>query len=267
MLTIDGTRAHSLAGHPARQSGVTLTALMVGMTVGALVLAGTSAVYLLTARGAAENIRLARLNQELRAAMEVMEQDLLRAGHWEFPDGADPADNPFRLEISGIQNDLSIGSAIGEASGSCVTYSYDLNANSLIGVCDGCTPIASPFDGDAYDRANVEMFGFRLRGGALQIRTRLASASDPAFDCDSGHWEAVTSNDVRVTRLRFDITAGETTNLNPAKARTEPCTDDDLCQQVRSVDIMLAGQLAGDPAVNQTFASRVAVRNDRYWRP
>lgn len=267
MLNKGEDRPPSPGGHPTRQSGVTLAAVLVGMTVGALVLSGTSAVYLLTARGAAEGIRSARLNQELRSAMEIMEQDLRRSGYWEFPEGADPADNPFQLTIGGIHNDIRTGAASGEGSGSCVTYSYDLNASSRIGVCDGCTPIAPPFDGAAYDGVNVEMFGFRLRHGAVQIRMRLASASDRAFDCDGGRWEAITSEEVHVTRLRFDVHPGATANLNPAKTHSAPCTGGDLCQQARSVDILMAGQLTGDPAVRQTLASRLALRNDRYWRP
>jgi prepilin peptidase dependent protein B len=246
-----------------RQSGMTLTGLMVGMTLGVLVLSGISAVYLLTVRAAAETFRSALLGQELRAVMEVMQLDIRRAGYWAFPAGADPADNPFQSTIQGIVNDLRTGEFRGEARGSCLTYSYDMNANTTIGFCGGCSSGRAPFDAAPYDRSNVEMFGFRLREGAVQMRARLASGSEVAFDCNSGHWEGVTSEEVRITDLRFTVTI-RSQNLNPAKPSTSPCTTNDLCQRMRAVEVLLAGQLAADPNVRKAISSSIAVRNDRY---
>ncbi len=248
---------------PRRQSGLTLIELLIGMTVGVLVLGGASAVYLLTVRGAAETLHGTRLNQELRAVMEIMQLDIRRAGYWAFPEAADPAQNPFQAQLGGIQNDLHIGQVTGEATGSCLTYSYDLNTNTMVGVCESCTPVGAPFNAAPYDQSNVEMFGFRLKNSAVQLRTRLASGSEVAFDCNSGRWEAITSEDVSITGLRFILTT-TTANLNPAKTPTDSCANGDLCQQLRTVDIRLTGQLAGDATVRQTLSSRVAVRNDRY---
>lgn len=248
---------------PRRQSGLTLIELLIGMTVGVLVLGGASAVYLLTVRGAAETLHGTRLNQELRAVMEIMQLDIRRAGYWAFPEAADPAQNPFQAQLGGIQNDLRTGQVTGETTDSCLTYSYDLNANTTIGVCEGCAPAGAPFNATPYDQSNVEMFGFRLKTGAVQMRTRLASGSEVAFDCNSGRWEAITSEDVRIRALQFVITP-ITTNLNPAKTPTQSCVTGDLCQQMRIVDMRLSGQLTGDAAVSQTLSARVAVRNDRY---
>jgi prepilin-type N-terminal cleavage/methylation domain-containing protein len=63
MLRFAETHRHREGRRRSSQCGFTLTELMVGLTVGSLVLSGTTAVYLLTARAAAENIRHARLNQ------------------------------------------------------------------------------------------------------------------------------------------------------------------------------------------------------------
>lgn len=251
------------ATSPRPQFGITLIELLIGMTVGILVLSGASAVYLLSVRGAAEVLHGTRLNQELRAVLEIMQLDIRRAGHWEFPDGADPAQNPFQARLGSIQNDLSTGQVTGEAAGSCLTYSYDLNFNTTIGLCERCTPGGAPFNAAPYDQSNVEMFGFRLRNGAVQMRTRLASGSEVAFDCNSGRWEGISSEDVDITALRFVLTTA-TTNLNPAKTPTDSCATGDLCQQHRTVEIRLSGQRAGDATVSQTLTARVAVRNDRY---
>jgi prepilin peptidase dependent protein B len=239
---------------------------MVGMTVGVLVLSATSAVYLLTIRSAAENLRSTRLNQELRAVIEIMQLDVRRAGYWAFPDAADPADpadNPFQSTIRGIDNDLRTGNFGAEPSNSCLTYSYDLNANSTIGFCNGCATGGGPFDGAPYDRSNVEMFGFRLRDGAIQMRTRRASGSELTFDCNSGFWQAITSEDVHIDMLRFVVTT-RATNLNPDKTSVDDCETGDLCRQMRTVDVRLTGRLAEDPDVRQTLTARVSIRNDRY---
>jgi prepilin peptidase dependent protein B len=245
---------------------LTLTGLMVGMSVGVLVLSATSAVYLLTIRSAAENLRSTRLNQELRAVIEIMQLDIRRAGYWAFPDTADPADpadNPFQSTIRGIDNDLRTGNIGAEPTNSCLTYSYDLNANSTIGVCHGCTTAGGPFDSAPYDRSNVEMFGFRLRDGAIQMRTRRASGSEVTFGCNSGFWETITSDDVHVDLLRFVVTT-RATNLNADKTSTVGCETGDLCRQMRTVDVRMTGRLAEDTDVRQTLTARVGIRNDRY---
>jgi type II secretory pathway component PulJ len=263
MLTFAETKRHRERRRRSSQCGVTLTELMVGLTVGTLVLSGTTAVYLMTTKAAAENIRHARLNQELRAVIEIMQQDIRRAGYWALPKGADPAENPFQNQIGDIEHDLRTGAAIDEPAGSCLTYAYDLNANARVGFCDGCASIGPPFDNDAYDRSNMEMFGFRLRGASIQMRTRRTSGSELTFDCRSGWWEAITSGEILVTRLSFSIRT-RPINLNPAKARTDICATADLCQQIRTVEILLAGQLTEDPGLHQTLSASIAVRNDRY---
>lgn len=177
----------------ARQSGMTLTGLMIGMTLGTLVLSGISTLYLLSVQGSTDTLRAIRLNQELRSVIELMQQDIRRAGYWAAAHTEDPAENPFQSEIAAINNDLSIGAALGEPDASCLVYSYDLNDNGAIGVCDGCALSEAPFDAAPYDQSNVEMFGFRLRNGAVQMRARRANQSEIAFDCRSGWWEAITS--------------------------------------------------------------------------
>lgn len=241
---------------------MTLIELLVGLSVGIIVLSGLSAVYLLTVRGAAENLRIVRLSQELRAVFELMQMDLRRAGYWAAPAGADPTENPFQQRIGGILNDLATGQVQGEPSQSCVTYSYDLNDDGLIGLCRDCTPGGAPFDAPPYGRGNVEMFGFRLRHGTVQMRERLSSPNELAFDCQSGHWQGITSDLVQVTALSFQIHE-RAINLNPERDTADPCSVGDRCQRVRTVTLGITGQLARDASVQQTLSSQVAIRNDR----
>ncbi|EGV16519.1 hypothetical protein [Thiocapsa marina] len=239
---------------PRRQIGVTLTELLVGTTVGALVLTGISATYLMGVRATTQNIQQARLHQELRAVLDLMQQDIHRAGYWAFPAGtsSDPAENPFQQTIDGFNTNLRIGAVGGEAAASCLLYSYDLNDNGKVG-CGSC----SPEEDALLDGANVEMFGFRLRNGSIQLRMR-KDEDDDTFDCasGSGRWERITDdNNVRITTLRFDI-----------PSPTTPCASGELCRTARAVDILLIGELKHSPDVRLRLEATAAVRNDRYFR-
>ncbi|HEY9199287.1 MAG TPA: prepilin-type N-terminal cleavage/methylation domain-containing protein, partial [Gammaproteobacteria bacterium] len=104
-----------------KQRGFSLTELMIGSTVGLIVIAGAVQLYLVNLRATTDNLRLSRLNQELRASLDLLQNDLRRAGYWTFTPVLDsPTDNPFQS----ADNRLRIGNAAGEADASCVLYSY-----------------------------------------------------------------------------------------------------------------------------------------------
>lgn len=245
---------------------MTLTDLLVGTTVGALVLIGLSTTYVLGVRAAGENIQQTRLNQELRAVLELLQQDSRRAGYWAFPSGAAtvPTDNPFQRTIDGVNNDLQTGAVSGEEPASCLLYSYDLNANGKIGVCEGCSLQGEGFDIALYDGTNVEMFGIQLKNQSVRMRMR-RTASEQVYNCDTGHWESLTSDDVHITALHFSIIPATPTNLNPKKAADDDCETGDTCQTSRALEILLTGEIASDSAVRHTLQGTVAIRNDRYY--
>ena len=138
----------------------------------------------------------------------------VRAGYWgdeaQFVDWGEGERNPF---TEGIHR-IAASAMTGQAANSCITYSYNLDNDGVddddaidarIGVCSGCTPSSAPFnDGTVYDVGNMEMFGFRLSGNAVQMRSGVASAADTTFDCDSGNWAGLSDNNVvNVTSLVF----------------------------------------------------------------
>ncbi|SDW47225.1 hypothetical protein [Thiocapsa roseopersicina] len=245
-LTLPSPSINIAEGSLRRQAGVTLTDLLVGTTVGALVLIGISTTYVLGARSTSQNVEQARLNQELRAVLEIMQQDIRRAGFWDMSVVADPdpAKNPFESTIDGIDRRLRTGQVGGESTGSCILYSYDLEHGN---------PTA------------MTMFGFRLRDQSVQMRTGPSSVGDKTFECTigSGSWERITSEDVRITDLRFTIVTAQT-NLAPGKEDVA-CATDELCRESRRVAILMAGRIRNDPAVRQSLQATVAVRNDRYF--
>jgi prepilin-type N-terminal cleavage/methylation domain-containing protein len=123
-----------------KQRGFSLSELMIGSSVGLLVIAGALQLYLLNLRATNDNLRLSRLNQELRATLDLLRNDLRRAGHWLLDPGLDhPENNPFQSD----SNDVHIGAADGEVDDSCILYSYDLNGDRRVGVGPSGTPDAS----------------------------------------------------------------------------------------------------------------------------
>lgn len=253
-----------------RQAGVTLTDLLVGTTVGALVLIGISTTYVLGARATTQNVEQARLNQELRAVLEIMQQDLRRAGYWHYASLTAPnlQENPFQSTVNGVDHRLRTDKVSGEPSESCLLYSYDLDDSGAIGVCKRkkdapCLVTGSHFDLPPYDQEAVEMFGFQLKDQAVRMRLGRKDGADTTFTCNSGRWERITSNDIRITTLQFMIQTKEV-NLKAGKEGSA-CDTSELCRETRWIDILMTGQLRDDPDVRQSLRATVDVRNDRYF--
>lgn len=227
-----------------KERGFTLTELMVGSTVGLIVVAGALQLYMLNLRAATDNLRLSRLNQELRATLDLLHNDLHRAGYWSFAPGVDsPADNPFQNE----DNRLRLGHAPGENDASCILYSYDANADGRVGVGAAGSP------GLSTSTANLEQFGFRLRNGQVQMRNGGGS-----FDCRSGSWQAITDPDTEITTLHFALTETCSNLRDPATA----CASGAPALLQRRVTLAIDGHSRSDSRVHQQLTSTVAIAND-----
>lgn len=228
-----------------KQRGFSLTELMIGSTVGLMVIAGAVQMYLLNLRAATDNLRLSRLNQELRATLDLLHNDLRRAGYWSFAPGLDaPADNPFQSDA----NRLRLDHAPGENDASCILYSYDANADGRVGVGAAGAP------GLTTSTANLEQFGFRLRDGQVQMRN-----GGSVFDCRSGSWQAITDPDTEIITLQFTLTA-TCSNLRDSGTA---CASGDPALLQRRVAMVIDGRSRSDRRVHQHLTSRVTIANDR----
>lgn len=153
-------------GLAQRARGVTLVELLVGLVIALVVMGGAFAAYLAVANSSRTNIRADRINVDVQTILDLMTNDIRRAGYWATP-GA--GGNPF----------AAIHPATGTAS-SCLLYSYDENQ-----------------DGTQQDS---ERFGFRLSGGTVQIRTNGTSDTD----CNNGTWQSLSDpNVMTVSALTF----------------------------------------------------------------
>ena len=79
-----------------QQAGVTLVELMIGLLVGLIVIAAGMNIFTTSIKGQTDNINLTRLNQDMRAMMDIMVRDIRRAGF--------VTSNPSRLNKNSLQN-------------------------------------------------------------------------------------------------------------------------------------------------------------------
>ena len=112
-----------------KQAGLTLIEMMIAMVLGLFVTAVIITVFSTNVRSSTENIKMIRLNQELRGVMTMMADELKRAGY-----SANPSESAF-------MDDLNFTST-------CSRYSFD-------------------DDGDGVQDAD-ERFGFRLIDSKVQ---------------------------------------------------------------------------------------------------
>jgi type IV pilus assembly protein PilW len=151
------------------QKGETLMGLMVGLSVGLLVLAGGSSLLTHQLRGHRMAWQDSHLNHELRVAADWMGRELRKAQYsakaWETR-SPNQCDDTF---CDGFE-DFSI-------EGDWIDFSHDRNHNG--------------------EQDNDECMGFRLSGNTLHAK-RSCSAS--------GDWQAMThSKSVRITDLAWQL--------------------------------------------------------------
>lgn len=256
------------------QRGVSLVELMVGLVVSLIVVAAAGAMYVTTVGGQSDALRLARLNQDLRAAMDVMVADLRRAGVWNGAVTVVSGGPP--VELSFLQNPFTAASAnvSVQNGGSCVLYAYDADGDGVNAVEAG------------------EVFGFKLNGSVLQM-VDPGNAPVDTSDCDAGTWLGLTSNDtVVVDELSFSTTNSQCLNatqdiswkVTTSPSTVAPCaataasvtmnsggtyaapTTNNLLTEVRQVRITLRGHHASDTSVAGTITELVHLPNNRTFR-
>ncbi len=239
-----------------RQSGFTLTELMISTVVGMIAVGGVLSVYLGTVKSSSEMLKASKLNQELSAAMEIMVSDIRRAGYWTT---ATPGNlvNPFTQ----AGTNLSVDGSPMDMSGSCILYTYD----------------ATYRGGTAGSVDTTDYFGFKKDGDVV----RMLKSGNSTTDCGSGTWESLTDSDtIIVDTLTFDIDGTKclntTTNAqwdsicldasSPAPSGYVASSTGDILVETRQIRITLEGHLKGDASVRKTIQTSVRVRNDRIYR-
>lgn len=228
-----------------RQRGVSIIELLVGIAVGMIVLTGAVKLMSDTLGSNRRLVLETRVNQDLRAAADLIVRDLRRAGYWEnavsgvfsTTESAAAAPNPYR--------------AIDLAS-NVIKYSFDRDGNNTV---------------DAGEWA-----GYRLNNGVLEFLV----SRDATSDTDA--WQPVTDPKVvRITALEIaPLATPRLVELYTycACLTKLTCTAADFQGSgthvasrprltIRQFDIGLAGEATHDPSVRREIRQSVRVRNDR----
>ncbi len=254
-----------------RQAGFTLTELMIAVMLGMSVISSVLVGYLATYSGSVNTLANSKLSQDMTTLMDVMINDIRRAGYSNNPAVAtSPSSNTFSqvdvtaLEVYPAVDSNAQVSTIG--NGPCLVYSYDANRDGAVGT--------------------DELFGFRLNAGAVETRT----FSDPA-DPDnpdtcktaSNTWVKLTDpNFMTVTTLNFNLDESECLNTrepdlvdNDADGTVDEADEGDcydlplpiatsgnITVETRQVEITLTANLTSDAFVHMSMLQNVTVRND-----
>ncbi len=128
-----------------RQTGLSIIETMVGLTVGLFIVGGALKLFIDNLDSNRRLLLETRVNQDLRAAADLIARDLRRAGYWE---GA----------ASGVWQ--TAASAVTPNPHAAITTSGD---------------IVYQYD---KDDTQVYLAGFRLQGGKIQLRTAASTWQD-----------------------------------------------------------------------------------------
>lgn len=209
-----------------RPRGLSIVELMVGVAVGMLVVGGALSLFARNVSGSRQLLLEARLNQDLRAAMDLVTRDLRRAGYW---GNAIQGTLAAGASASAPQNPYA---AVDTSTTNQVTYEF-----------------SQATENDAVD--DTERFGFRLNGGALEMQS------------SNGNWTSITDPST-ITIDSFAITPTVTTlplgYLCPKTcgAGTPNCPT----VSVRSIALLVQGTSVKDSSIVRTLRSTVRLRND-----
>lgn len=227
----------------ALQAGLSIVELMVGVAISLIIVAGGLS---LLANFTSENRRLlleTRLNQDLRAAMDVVTRDLRRAGYWQgstagiWVNGGPnvPAQSAYRNFYDSACNAVSLGASAPSpaASAAYVCYAVAQDANNAV---------------DLTTRA--ELFGFHLTSGVLYAVI------------DGGTQQALTDSGT-ITITNFVVTPSN--QIAPMSGYCKiTCTVNCPRVIVREFEVVLRGISPSDPTIQRQLRSNVRVRNDYY---
>jgi len=93
-----------------KQKGFTLIELMIAMMLGLIVIGGALSIYISTIRSSSDVVNSARLNYDLDSAMQLMVNDIRRAGYWGGAvAGSDATNNNFtQVPAAATATDIQI---------------------------------------------------------------------------------------------------------------------------------------------------------------
>lgn len=218
----------------SKPTGLSLVEMMIAIVIGLVVVGGVIGIFASAIKSHSDNLKMTRLNQELRVTMNLMTRELRRAGFW---GGAKTGE---------VNRDPNINVP---AAGGCITFRYDENNNRT----------SEP----------TERRGFQLDGSAVDSGTDTgdgcagswSAITDPAAVVITGLTFTLTA-----TPLDVDGVPGAVPCRPPPPRAFPECPPGansiipaPQTVPVQQIDITLTGRLAGDATVTRTLQGTVRV--------
>jgi len=218
--------------------GFSIVELLVGVAIGLFILTGASLLYVNNLGNTRLLLIQARMDQDLRSAMDLITRDLRRGAYW-----ADSLSDTATSTSVSASNPYTAVTVAGSASAATIAYRYDLPAS---------TAASAPADIDE------RTFGFRLTSTDQAIGRIQMDIGDSD---GSGNWQTITDINI-VSVIDFSITS-TATEIDIRRACTPVCTGSGCPSvTVRTFNIVLQGRSQIDPSIVKTLQSQVRVRND-----
>jgi prepilin peptidase dependent protein B len=167
-----------------KQRGLSIIELLIGMIISLIVIAAIIGIFANTIAGSQGVLQRGKLDRDLFAAMDIMANDIQRAGYW--VNATSSTANPFMAGTNIITTN---------ASTNCITFAYDRATDGAVSTND--------------------QFGYGLSGNAIQFR----QTGSPCASGGAGTgWVNLTDPNVitisafQVTSTNVAVNAGTGTN-------------------------------------------------------
>ncbi len=207
----------------ARHGGFSLIEFMVTMATSLFLLSGLVYIFMNFSRASTDMLRMVRLQQELRAIMNLMTNDIRRSGYWS------------QAGEAWVNNKKNAFTTISIVEGNCILYTYDERRDDADGIPD-----------------SEDHGGFKLDGDKIRIRTSATPCrNSPCRNCNSGVWWTLNDdNVVKITQLHFRQVSSKAATVR-AGAQL----------QLRRIEIVLGGALLQAPDVTHVLRAAVYIPN------
>ena len=208
-----------------RQRGMTLMELLVAGAISVVASAAMLGMMANTLSSGTKTIKMTRLSQEMRSAMQIMTRELRRANyHGTYAACIGDVDCVGTLGISSVVKDISIN---GGSGGSCFWFWYDRPQNGGTEVAVTGEQVA------AFRRATND-------SGAGSIEMSISGTGTPSCNTDSDSWQPITDPNV------YDVTAFAITNT---ESFTSTVTGAGATLAVNRIGINMTGSLIDDASI------------------
>lgn len=212
------------------KNGFSLIELLVALSLGMILMFGLLTIYSSITRHSKRLIASSELRQTLQAAMNLISDDVRRAGFWvnaknDVGNGVNT--NPYM--VTGT-TDIYIN----EPANNCILLTY--NATKV--APSGAIP-------------DSEKFGFRLVNNAIQFRPL-----GKPFNCNAveSDWDNITDSGVMTIDTLSFTHDNKVVYLNGGSANII----------IRNVAVTISGHLVNEPSIATTITKTIRVRNSKF---